>query len=949
QMGVEAVAEAQDALISYKWYHDGKVLENQNEKDLTLENVSSDDFGTYVCLVELKDDNDTEDTADDTVLKSETLDFTLSEQFDVSVLTPNTSYIYGKGIGDEVNLKVEVENKSSENVDYQWYKIWDYYKSRYYNDYGSITEKDSYEKIDGADKPEYTFTINDEYDYGMYVCFVSSGRMKEEVSVFVENDNYGNYADIDGTGMQTKYIYKKVGDNVDFKVNAVVSDGVTVKYEWTTKELDSYDTTRKIDKETTNVLSLKDLKESQFNRVYQCEVTFYKDDEQIGKEIYISFNLKEETDNETAEYDCIREYGTESTGGYNQIGDKVRFGIETDNEYTYKWKFAREYYDENGGSECYGDYPGLLSENKPVISYDAIKEEQFGKYYLYIYSEDEDGSKVLLGTEDFYLRLYNDSVIDATTLNGESEVTIKRSVGDSAKFEVVSNIDDKNGVTYQWYKANNSYGDSGALNGENSNVLNIDNITSYDFGTYVCNVTYQGTVEKVTFYLVRTGNLKVESDLFEDSENGQYTWNYYLEYGKDITFNVKATSDEEYPIEYQWYYNDDLSSSSLGKKLDNKTASLTVSDFQKDKAGVYSCNVSNGIDGDTIVCRYILSAKNDKFLYFYQDTTGEDANDSAIYYNEGRIKQDNLTAAYNESIIMDATAVASEGEDIVYEWYKFDDIQKRYILIDGETSATFTTTPYTDENYTDDIQYKCIVKTSYDEIQYSATVSVVDNIEIESSADEYGFVMEGTEVTFTAKLRKEDKDFTYQWYAYDENGNLCKVEGATSSVIKVEAPKVQRVDPENKYKVQAYSTETKYICEVQKGAEDTYVRYYQQVSLISVLKPDTYTELPKSLYSDGVNVQAINIPDAQTIHLEFSDEYELGGLYSTLFIIKENGEVIRYPNAEKEDVAGEILDIEGSTVYLYYIPLFDSYSSVLDTIKIASKNKHGYEVVCAKD
>nr|MCR5623647.1 hypothetical protein [Lachnospiraceae bacterium] len=47
QMGVEAVAEAQDALISYKWYHDGKVLENQNEKDLTLENVSSDDFGTY--------------------------------------------------------------------------------------------------------------------------------------------------------------------------------------------------------------------------------------------------------------------------------------------------------------------------------------------------------------------------------------------------------------------------------------------------------------------------------------------------------------------------------------------------------------------------------------------------------------------------------------------------------------------------------------------------------------------------------------------------------------------------------------------------------------------------------------------------------------------------------------------------------------------------------------
>lgn len=960
-MGVKSSIETniEGLKTEYVWYHDGKVIEGENSSSLSLKSVGAEDFGKYNCIVQVID-------GDENIVSQKVVPFTLTAVYDVEVLTPSYSYVYNKKIGDTVDLKVDVKNESSKKVEYQWYKY--SYASEYhdyYSAYGDTNTTSTYEKIDGATSPNYSFTIEDEDDYGYYSCTVKSGDMYDSIEVEVVNNSYGTYAEVKGTNSSSANYYKKVGDSVDFVVDAGADDSsVKAEYKWFTTSNYDEDMTSVIKGETSNTLSIKNITENLFGKKYQCVVRFKKGDTYIGEEQYLSFYLYEDVEEDETSFEIINEYGA-SSNAYNRVGDEVRFGVEatTNKKLIYEWSFAKEYFDNNGYRQYTVDFPEKLSETGSVISIDSLKENQFGIYYLNVYSEDEDGQKTDEASYEFTVKRYIGNTIINRTLNGDYSYTFKRAVGESVKFTAVASTDLDEKITYQWYKGSN------AINGATSDVYSIDEICRDDFDSYSCTARCNGKTETVYFNLVRTANLKVESNLYSESEEESYFWKYSRGYGEDITFSVNASSDAEYPITYKWYLINgyDWEDESDAKEYINSknelkatSSEFTLKDIDVDDFGTYVCAVSNGVD--LVYCVYELHHESNRFLCFYKDENA--AYNENVYINsDGSTKNERIYADLNEEVVFDATAIASEGEAITYEWYKYDEIQKRYILIEGETSNKLSTVSFTD--YEDStVKYNCVVKTSYAEIHYHGEVYLKDVVEITSSVDEYGFAMEGSTVKFSAKVRSDYKDVSYQWYTYDDDRNLVAIDGATGSEVELTAPKVERVDKNNPYAKKNCTRYNYVLCKVSRGQEDSYFCSEDSIGYQSLMKPDTFKEHPKALLENGEDIQAINVPGASMLHIEFSDEYELGGIYSRLFIIKENGEILAYPNEDKDDVAGESLDIEGSTVYLYYRPTyFEPYyeeedddsgfifgSDYLENfVKLTSKNKHGYEVVYAKD
>lgn len=922
--GVTAKVNNDSYKISYKWTRNGKDL-NFTKDTYKIGKCKVTDYGSYVCTITAENEND----SDDTIVR--TVNFTLEEDTGLKLVSPAYTAVNDKKSGDRVNFTVKAVSDTDSRLSYRWYR-------RINDKYAE--SGDDYSLIEGEDGDTLSLKLSDN-DFTSYKVIVSDSHSTVSAYYYVNSKKYGAYSEIEGTAGTTRRYYKEFDDPLTLKINAgSTNNDVTFSYEWKRNIVTGYYyEERTIDGADKNSLTLRGGDESEFG-TYKVEITGKND---VGDEVYngtIWFYVNETTNDTVDRFKEIREYGE---GAYNRTGDKVRFGIEHtdgDGDFTYGWTFAREYEKENGKTYFDTQYPEVLSEKSSVISYDSLSENQFGIYTLTVKNKEDDS---VFGTYSFTLRKYDE--IGLTAYAKGDYNSYRRVPGENVTFNVEAETDTGEDIYYQWYYGSGE--DSQAIYDETGKSLTLKDLKRGDFGSYSCRVTAGNDTTEVTFYVYRTGNLKVNDDtLYSDTKY------IHRNIGEKAVFSVDASSDKEYPVTYTWYRNN--------KIIEGQTSSdLTVSGISRKDFGTYKVEINNGVDSE--VSRYfVLSLPDDYYLRFVEndaDAGEENGNVQKYVHNVYRTATREAASsldigAYVDekgSVTVNAEAETSEGYTITYKWQKYDDVQERWLDIKGADSAD-----YIIRNADFDDSYRCVVGTEASDFEEQsgliyAYVTLYDINELRglSITADRDYAIEGKNVTFTADIDNpsEGISYEYQWYTYDEDGNVVKIKGANSKTYTVSAPSP---DSEDSLKNNGTLAELKYWCRVTGGEEESEESYTDSISIDEIVNASISDALPQSLIFDGSSVKGYTVKNADEVRIVFDKAYTLTG-FGTLTLIDQNGNIVRsYPDEDGKDAAGQNITVPGNLVYFYFDTDSSEYSNVsagaLAWILENGSTKLGYKV-----
>ncbi len=331
--------------------------------------------------------------------------------------------------------------------------------------------------------------------------------------------------------------------------------------------------------------------------------------------------------------------------------------------------------------------------------------------------------------------------IDSGLRVEKSHIVENVSLGDDVEFEVKASVDAGCGeITYQWYdviidwdeyKAFYSYE---KIDGETSSTFKILNVQ--DDQIYRCKVYDEyGNFVTVDCYIYIDTGLQIEKTTREKT----------IEFGEDVTFEVKASANAGFNIKYQWYKS--VGPDLIDAKVLRGETSATLHLSNVEASATYWCRVSAGYGSAKEVFFDVIVNKKD---------TGLTVEQSRV---EKYVKQGSAT-----TLKVNASVNAGCGE-ITYQWYScWGDGFSESSVLSGQTSAELRV-----DNVRESTAYYCEVSD-----MYGKTETVMFYIYV----DEKGLVLDSTPINKTvspgATVKFEIKtsinsgySIEYEWWKYN--------------------------------------------------------------------------------------------------------------------------------------------------------------------------------------
>ena len=647
-------------------------------------------------------------------------------------------------VGGEAVLKVDarIDDDTDEEPVYRWYKAsYDQYYPYGTDSFKALTADEDIPNQLTLKDLSYK-TENKESDFARYRCVVSFGRKyDEEIQIVdftvVDSAVAGVFKLVP---ISDVYMAKDPGTKAVMQVypefsSSVNQDDYEITYRWlkyipvdgefndSAKADDSYLYPHEehyyaeiLEAEDDDTLTIDALKETDFAE-YTCYATLWKKNADGTKEAVVDdpitgippVNDRYDTSFTVAKAKYAKDvfervqkfgdsydedYGLDNTQipAYNVVkdeeneveGDKdLSLGVNLvkgDHEYTYKWRFAKEYITADGRRYYLQDYTETLETTDPVIHIDELEEKDCGRYELIIYDEegavytplDEDGDVV---SRIFYVRKYLPEEEDEETLyvaydmngfgSGYNPLTLVRDIGKKAtlKVKAVSTLgNDK--IKYQWYY-NNDYEETNmdtrfmgddyldAIYGETTDTLAFAKLTENDRGVYTCVITDGKDKKALSFEITdKIRELDVTNDDLDTEHKTSYpSRNYKVikKIGDNVTFAPILSNTTDYnngTESYMWFrgYVDDAATADsrilTDKKVTYTEKSYTINKITLDDFGWYTCAITNGNNGDEIYMHYKLVQAdfyNLRFAEYSEDLAkGEAEHQDGMWYDSYR-------------------------------------------------------------------------------------------------------------------------------------------------------------------------------------------------------------------------------------------------------------------------------------------------------------------------
>ena len=396
-------------------------------------------------------------------------------------------------------------------------------------------------------------------------------------------------------------------------------------------------------------------------------------------------------------------------------GDTVTLkGIATCDKGGIQYQWSRMDY-----SRSYeGEEMPLEGENGDTLTLNNVQTS--GTFYLRV-TDDYDNSSSCW----FHVIIPN-----GLTLTDRSAGTVYAAPGESLTFSVRAQCA-SGGITYQWFN------ESLLLEGETGNSCTVvyDETKS---GYYHCVAKdqYQNRVE-VTFQIMPGSQVNAWP------VGGEYL---ELKAGETGTLSVAARSAGNRPLTYQWRVFEDYNEE--GQIIPGAAGpSLQVDSLGGDKS--YLCIVSDP-EGNTAQVYFVVMV------------------DSGLVWNY----EDEYVILPGESATLEVDAWSESGP-VTYQWYGQE--EDGMVLIEGATSATYTTGPLTADG-----EYECLISDGYSEERINLMVRVKNpGITVTPAGSTRIECLEGEEITLAVSVNgATETDRVY--YSWRKSGTSLSNEGGNT-------------------------------------------------------------------------------------------------------------------------------------------------------------------------
>ena len=264
------------------------------------------------------------------------------------------------------------------------------------------------------------------------------------------------------------------------------------------------------------------------------------------------------------------------------------------------------------------------------------------------------------------------------------------------------------------------------------------------------------------------------------------------------TVSVSATVTDGGTLSYQWYEaNDEKSEGVLieGETKSSLQSTYILQNNETEKIFYYYVVVTNTNNNATGTKTATVTSTRAKITITKSSSDKEDEKNNAVTPNITTQPLLEQTVSSGENYTVSVSATVTDGGTISYQWYQLDTVDGEGSLINGATSATYTTS-YTLQNETEKIFYYYVVVTNTNNNATgtkSATVTssrakvTVNNL-INAKAPtiteqpKQAEVLNTKEFTVSVAATNDNKGtLSYKWYKTDTvDGEGSLIEGANS-------------------------------------------------------------------------------------------------------------------------------------------------------------------------
>jgi len=265
------------------------------------------------------------------------------------------------------------------------------------------------------------------------------------------------------------------------------------------------------------------------------------------------------------------------------------------------------------------------------------------------------------------------------------------------------------------------------------------------------------------------------------------------------TVSVSATVTDGGTLSYQWYEaNDEKSEGDLieGETKSSLQSTYLLPNNETEKIFYYYVVVTNTNNNATGTKTATVTSTRAKITITKSSSDKEDEKINAVTPNITTQPLLEQTVSSGENYTVSVSATVTDGGTISYQWYQLDTVDGEGSLINGATSATYTTS-YTLQNETEKIFYYYVVVTNTNNNATgtkSATVTstrakvTVNNL-INAKAPtiteqpKQAEVLNTKEFTVSVAATNDNKGtLSYKWYKTDTvDGEGSLIESANSA------------------------------------------------------------------------------------------------------------------------------------------------------------------------
>ena len=562
--------------------------------------------------------------------------------------------------------------------------------------------------------------------------------------------------------LQPKNLSVSSDENFTLSVDATVSDGGTISYQWyraNDEKSEGYLILDAINKEyTTKYTLLGNDTEKVF--YYYAIVTNTNDKVDGIKEVSVSSSRAKVTiDNKIhAKMPIIITQPKDFTGiKPDSLVLSVEALVDDEGELSYQW-----YKDD------------VKIDNAKNSTYEIPQVDLVGtkKYYVIVTNTNKNvnGNTVATTKSNEVTVSISEKVnaeIPSISLQPKSYTGAKKNI----TLSVVASVNDGGILSYQWYK-----NDGIKINGatlSSYEIPQIDLVGTTEYYVSVTNTNNNATGNKTVTINSEKAIIKIITDAAKPTI--KTLQNITVKTGETFTLTADASVSDGGNLSYQWYVTNELNTES--SKIDNATNKTYSSSFNEEKTVYYYVVVTNTNN----------NANGNKTADATSNLVKVTVNSKTNAVKPTIITQPISYTGAKQNITLTVEASVSDGGTLSYQWYKND------VLIANATSKTYVI-PQSDLVGTN--QYYVVVINTNNEVdgeQVSIATSDFATITIITDAAKPNILTNPSNLTvdngksFELSVSANSSDggtLSYQWYIAETDASVGSIiSSATNSTL----------------------------------------------------------------------------------------------------------------------------------------------------------------------